>query len=304
MNEHVRVSVHSSELLAQMLLKHVPEPGLCQLSVPGLQAFRSDGKIGRAPCVYEPCIVMVLQGSKRAYLADQSFDYTPDNYVVFSVPMPMESEIIGATPEKPFVALAMTIEPAIIADLQTQIEDEDDAAEADHQSIILSGITAEMHEALHRLLSALDDQTDARVLGPMVRNEIYYRVLQGNQGSILRAVLQRHGHYNRISQVLRAIQSDCAAELTTADMARMANMSKTLLHDSFKAITTLTPLQYVKTIRLHRARTLMLNDGASARTAASAVGSGSASQFSREFKRLVGYPPSMESQSGEPLNLN
>lgn len=287
-----------------MLLRHLPEPGLKQLAVPGLQAFRSDGSVDRAPCVYEPCIVMVLQGSKRAYLADTVSDYTPDNYVVFALPMPMESEIIGASPEEPFLALALRIEPAVIADLQSQIEGGEAATADAHQSIILSEITGEMHEALYRLLSSLDSEADARVLGPMIRNEIYYRVLQGNQGSILRAVLERHGHYHRISQVLRTIQSDCSAELTTADMARMANMSKTLLHDSFKAITSLTPLQYVKTMRLHRARTLMLNDGASARTAAYAVGYGSASQFSREFKRLFGYPPSMESQNGEPLNLN
>ncbi len=304
MNEHLQAPTHTSKLLAQMLLRHLPEPGLVQLPVPGLQAFRSDGKVGRAPCVYEPCIVMVLQGSKRAYLADEIFDYTPDNYVVFALPMPMESEIIGATPEEPFLALALQIEPAVIADLQTRIEGNTSPEADEHRSVILSRTTSEMQEALYRLLSSLNSKTDARVLGPMVRNEIYYRVLQGNQGSILRAVLERHGHYNRISQVLRAIQSDCSAQMTTAEMARMANMSKTLLHDSFKAITTLTPLQYVKTIRLHRARTLMLNDGASARTAAYAVGYGSASQFSREFKRLFGYPPSLETQNGSSVNLS
>ena len=258
------------EDLADLLLAHVPDPGLHDTPVSGARVFRCDEPVGRAPCIYEPCIVVVLQGAKRGYLGAETFEYTPGKYLVFAVPQPMESEIIRASGDKPFLGLALNIEPALIADLQMQISAEP-VPESPRGNVIVSDLEAPMRDALARLFMTFNNETDARVIGPMLRREIFYRVLLGNQGSILRAAVHRNGHYHRINTLLRAIQADCSIELSTADMARMANMSKTLLHDSFKAITTLTPLQYVKTIRLHRARTLMLNDGASARTAASST---------------------------------
>ena len=108
--------------LAQLLLPHVPEPGLHDMPVSGVSAFRSDGAIGRAPCIYDPCIVVVVQGTKRGYLGAEVFDYAPGKYLVFSIPQPMESEIVAASPDEPFLGLALDIDPAIITDLQMQID--------------------------------------------------------------------------------------------------------------------------------------------------------------------------------------
>ena len=289
--------------LVSLLLPHVPEVGLCDAPVVGVRLFRSDGCLGRAPCIYEPCVVFVLQGVKRAYLGSESFDYTPANYVVFSVPMPMEAELLEASVERPFLAMSLTIDPATITDLQMSIDAKEVTPAGPQKGITVSPIGQSMGEALYRLFSTFGDKRDAQVLGPMMVREIFYRVLLGNQGSILRAAVHRHGHYHRINQLLKAIQSDCAADLSTAEMARIANMSKTSLHDSFKSITTLTPLQYVKSIRLHRARALMINDGLTAGAAAYAVGYSSVSQFSREFKRLFGNPPSIEVQTASALSV-
>ncbi len=281
---------------ASSLLKHLPGEGLFDSPVPGVRLFRADRPDGRTPCIYDPCILFVIQGAKRGYLGSQAFDYTPANYMLFSVPMPMEGEITRATPDRPFLGVAVDIVPALIADVRMQVEWSDAAPDSSPRSVALTRMDDGMAAALGRLFASFGTVNDARVLGPMVVREIHYRTLMGNLGNTMLSAAGRHGHYERIHQLLRVIQTDCSASLDTAAMAEIARMSKSSLHDSFKAITSMTPLQYLKSIRLHRARTLMVNERLSAGAAAYRVGYTSPSQFSREFKRLFGYPPSVEAQ--------
>ena len=283
-----------AEELAGALRHHAPSSGLMDAPVPGVKMFTATQPTPRAPCVYEPCVVVVLQGSKRGYFGSESFEFGGLSYAVFSIPLPMESEIISASPEAPFLGLSLTIEPAQIAELQMRIDDGDLLPAESANTIAVSSVDERMADAISRLIATFEDETDARILGPMISNEIFYRVLLGNQGSLLRAAAHRHGHFHRISQLLKMIQDDCSATFSTSDMARIASMSKTSLHESFKSITAMTPLQYLKSIRLHRARLLMLSEGMSASAAAYAVGYASASQFSREFKRLFGLSPRLE----------
>ena len=149
-----------------------------------------------------------------------------------------------------------------------------------------------MLDAVRRLIRSFDDPADAKVVGELARREILYRVLMGDQGPALRAVVQRQGHLRRIGDVMRMINEDFARPISTAEMMEIAGMSKTVLHESFKAVTAMTPLQFVKSTRLHKAKALMLDEGLSASTAAFSVGYASASQFSREYKRLFGHSPS------------
>ncbi len=141
-------------------------------------------------------------------------------------------------------------------------------------------------------MAVFDKGPEARVVGPLIRRELLYRILVEEQGGMLASVVQRHSHFERIGGIMRQVHEDCASPLSTDAMADMAGMSKTKLHETFKSITSMSPLQYVKSIRLHQARVLMLNEGIPASTAAFRVGYASASQFSREFKRFFGVPPS------------
>lgn len=282
--------------LPTALLRHAVNEGLVETPVPGVKLFRANSRTPRAPCVYEPCVVVILQGSKLGYFGNHAFEYGAASYTVFSVPIPMEAEITAASPEKPFLGLALPVDPALIADLQMRIDDAPVTASKTPGSIAVSPVDSDMGDALSRLVATFDNEADAKVLGPMIVREIFYRVLSGHQGIVLSAAASRHSHYHRISQLLKMIQDDCSVNYSTAEMANMASMSKTSLHESFKSITAMTPLQYVKSIRLHRARLLMLGEGMSASAAAYAVGYASASQFSREFKRLFGLSPRLDMQ--------
>ena len=233
-----------------------------------------------------------LVAAHAGYLDDHIFEYNSSSYLACSVPVPFEVEILEASPDQPFLALGVPIVASEIGDLQMQIDDSDLPDEDLPHAVDTSPLQGEMLDAVARLIRTFDSASNANVLGPLIRREILYRVLTSEQGGAMRAVVQRKSHFRRIGDVMRTIHDDCAQPVTTADMMRIAGMSKTTLHKSFKAVTAMTPLQFVKSVRLHQAKALMMNEGLSASTAAYQVGYASASQFSREFKRLFGLPPS------------
>ena len=278
--------------VAQMLRAYAKLEGLNDSPVDGVCVYRTDSLMPRTPVIYDPCLVIVVQGCKRGYLDDHVFEYNSSSYLACCVPVPFDVEILEASPEQPFLALGIPIIASEIGDLQMQIDDSDLPDEDLPYAVDTSPLQGEMLDAVARLIRTFDSASNANVLGPLIRREILYRVLTSEQGGAMRAVVQRKSHFRRIGDVMRTIHDDCAQPVTTADMMRIAGMSKTTLHKSFKAVTAMTPLQFVKSVRLHQAKALMLNEGLSASTAAYQVGYASASQFSREFKRLFGLPPS------------
>ena len=278
--------------VAQLLRPYAKVEGLNDSPVDGVCVYRTDSVMPRTPVIYDPCLVIVAQGCKRGYLDDHVFEYNSSSYLACCVPVPFDVEILEASPEQPFLALGIPIIASEIGDLQMQIDDSDLPDEDLPYAVDTSPLQGEMLDAVARLIGTFDSASNANVLGPLIRREILYRVLTSEQGGAMRAVVQRRSHFRRIGDVMRTIHDDCAQPVTTADMMRIAGMSKTTLHKSFKAVTAMTPLQFVKSVRLHQAKALMLNEGLSASTAAYQVGYASASQFSREFKRFFGLPPS------------
>lgn len=298
-----RTPPHPVSEIAERLRSFAPAEGPNPSPVEGLCVYRADRVTRREPVIYEPCLIIVVQGSKRGYLDNHSFDYNPSSYLACSVPVPIEAEILEASPERPFLALGIPIVAAQIGALQMEIDESEPPDNhapnrAFPRPVNASPLHGDMLDAVVRLVRTFDDATNARVLGPLILREILYRVLISEQGGAMRAVVERQSHFRRIGEVMRAINENCARPVTTTDMMEMAGMSKTTLHESFKAVTAMTPLQFVKSIRLHRARALMLNEGLPASTAAYQVGYASPSQFSREFKRLFGLPPSDISKLG------
>ena len=295
-----RAETKQRDPLARLLRPFAVAEGLVPSPVSGVGVYRADEPTECSPCIYEPCVIIVIQGSKRGYLAGHTFDYNPSSYLTFSVPIPLEAEIVEASPEAPFLGICLHIEPATVSELQLGIDADALPSSAAPHAISASPLDPELEDAVRRLIVAFGCPTDCQILGPMIVREILYRVLLGNQGGALRAAVHRQGHYHRISQIMRSIQADCSAPYSTGELAQMAGMSKTTFHENFKAITSATPLQYIKTIRLHQARNLMLNNGLSASAAGYQVGYASPSQFSREFKRLFGAPPSEDIRRDQP----
>jgi AraC-like DNA-binding protein len=281
---------NGGEKLARLLGEIAVQEGLHPTSVEGVRVLRRSEPLLRGPMVYHPNIVIVGQGRKRAYLGEEVYTYDPMNYLVSSVPMPAECEA-EASPAEPILIVAIDVEPTMLGELILEMDEFSPPVGPTPRGLSTTPLSHELVEAVIRLLECLKSPLDSRILGRQRVREVAYRVLLGEQGGSLRALASRDDHFARIARVVKYIHVEHARPLSVEELARRAAMSVPVFHHHFKLVTASSPLQYLKRIRLDRAKRLMAHDGYNASTAARAVGYESPSQFSREFKRLFGVTP-------------
>ena len=277
--------------LAGLLGEIAVDEGLQPTSIEGVHTFKGSRSVPRAPMVYRPHIIIVGQGRKRAYLGGQVYRYDPANYLVLAVPLPAECDA-STEDGKPIFMVNIDVDPTMVGEMLLEIGEAPSVPAGETpRGISSTPMTTELGMAVIRLLECLRCPVDSRLLGRQMVREVVYRVLRGEQGGALSALAGRDDHFARIARVLKYIHSDYARPLGTDELAKRAGMSVSAFHHHFKLVTASPPLQYLKRIRLDRARTLMTLEGYNAGTAAHAVGYESASQFGREFKRLFGMTP-------------
>ena len=276
--------------LARLLDDVAVQEGVHQTLVEGVRVARHSEPQPRTPVIYEPMIVVIGQGRKQGYLGDEVYVYDPFNYLVLSVPLPVECEW-DASPEEPLLLVAVSVEPTMLGEILLDMDENLLPVDRMLRGISTAPLSEELSGAVIRLLECLKCPLDSRMLGRQTVREIVYRVLCSEQGGSLRALASRDEHFTRIARVLKDIHTDCAKPFTVESLAKRAGMSVAAFHHNFKLVTGSSPLQYLKRIRLDQARLLMAHDGYNASTAARAVGYESPSQFSREFKRLFGVTP-------------
>jgi AraC-like DNA-binding protein len=273
-----------------------PEEGYNLTALPGVRILRSDRPLARTPVLYDPGIVIVCQGRKRGYFGDRQYLYDEDHYLAVSVPVPfcMETE---ATEARPLLALYLHLDFSLAAELAVQIDREGLAEHVQApQSMMSTPMDDAMQASVLRFLEAMHRPLEAAILGPGLLRELYFRVLTGAQGSSMREALAMRGQFGRIGRSLRLIHAAYAQPLDVMQLAGEAGMSVPSFHSHFKTITQVSPMQYVKSTRLHQARLLMVREDLTAEAASHAVGYTSPSQFSREFKRLFGLTPAAETR--------
>jgi AraC-like DNA-binding protein len=282
--------------MAGLLRTLAPEEGYNLTAVPDVRVLRSDRTLSRVPVLYDPGIVIVCQGRKRGYFGEQVYLYDEQHYLAVSVPVPFTMET-DATPERPLLAIYMHLDFQVVADLLIQLDRNGMPAHDDApQSMMSSPMDPLLRESVLRFLEALNEPLDAAILGPALVRELYFRVLTGAQGNAMRAALAMQGQFGKIGKALRRIHATYAQPLELSQLAGEAGMSVPTFHSHFKAITRSSPMQYVKSTRLHQARLLMVRQGITAEAASHAVGYASPSQFNREFKRLFGLTPAAETK--------
>lgn len=268
--------------------------GAVESKLAGVRFFKDTKAVARKPMLYNPGICIVASGHKIAYLGDQSFRYDPDNYLVTSVTMPFECES-SPSPENPLLGMVIDIDMTQLHALISQMGLQTELAKLDENIVPLgigpSMMDVEMKETAIRLLKALRSETEATILGPSLVRELYYRALRGNQAPMLFALAKGSSSFSRVAYAIAMMHENYSRKLDVEQLASAANMSVSTFHKAFKEVTSDSPIQYLKKIRLNHAKMLIVQKKMKANIAADEVGYESPSQFSREFKRYFGQSP-------------
>jgi len=247
--------------------------------------------------VCQPVFALVVQGEKRLVLGNNIFTCGKGTFMVVSVDLPITFQISRATPAEPYMALALLLKPAAVATLLLEAASADGApAEAEGAGLGVSDAPGELLEAVLRLMRLLDQPRDLPVLGPIAEKEILWRLLCSEQGRRLRQIGLADSRMAQIGRAMRFMREHYSEALPTEDLARLSAMSVTSFHRHFRAVALMSPLQYLKQIRLQEARARLLVHADDVASVGLAVGYDSPSQFSREYKRAYGSPPGQDAR--------
>lgn len=244
--------------------------------------------------IYEPMVNLILQGSKSMTVGDRTLEYDPATYFVMSVGLPAAGVVRPAPTGEPYLAVALLLDPQVLASLLGDLP-ESARAQAPAAGFSVAAVTPELMDAWVRMLRLMERPGDIPALAPVYERELLYRVLQGPHGGMLRDIATPDTAMARVSLAIEWIRRNFAQPLRVEALADKAAMSTSAFHRHFKAVTSLSPLQYQKRVRLLQARMLLISKGSSVATAAFDVGYESPTQFSREYARAFGLPPARDS---------
>ena len=278
--------------MVERVLRLAPRQGANATCVPGLQLYRFDRPNEPLFSLYEPSLCLIVQGSKRVLIGDQVLNYGPMRHLVVSQDLPMTGQVLEANPMAPYLCIALSISAQQVASLLLDIGRPPEPPNAGSPSgLYTEDSSLELMEAMHRLIRLLDTPADTPALAPLIQREILYRLLTSPNGWRLARTATPDSYDQRVARVISWMRDRYREPLRVADLAKAVHMSESSLHQNFKAVTALTPIQYQKQLRLQEARRLMLAECASAAVVARHVGYESPSQFSREYARMFGAPP-------------
>ncbi|MES2440221.1 MAG: AraC family transcriptional regulator [Verrucomicrobiota bacterium] len=271
--------------LTELLERHCRDEVTATV-IPRLMLTRWDEKTEPSAVVFFPLLCVVARGRKRVMLGDQEFYYDPETYLIASADLPVCGEVI----EAPYLGVAMALDTRVLAELLLEMPPLKDGLAAS-RALAVSVFGRDLLDPLLRLLRLLDRPEEIPVMAPLIEREILYRLLQGPRGAMLRQLALPASQLSQISRAIHLIRARYDEALRIEDLAQAAGMSAPSFHRHFRAVTTMSPLQFQKQIRLQHARQMLLANQADAASVGFEVGYESPSQFSREYRRMFGEPP-------------
>jgi AraC-like DNA-binding protein len=286
------IAAQCQELITRVM-RHTKSNGdiIQPTAIEQLDLTRSDTVSTVLHGVYQPILAIVLQGQKKAFLGEETYQYGAMKYLVVSVDLPLSSFVSEATPDKPYLGLKLNLDPMQLCDLVAQMSPSSAKKENSLRGISVSNTDATLIECALRLVKLLDTPQHIPMLAPMMIRELYYHLLIGEQGEAVRQIATSGSNMQRVASAINLIKSEFTQPMRVEDLASRVGMSTSSFHQHFKLVTSMSPLQYQKQLRLVEARRLLLAEDCDATSAAYQVGYESASQFSREYSRLFGAPP-------------
>ena len=280
--------------LAVILARHATND-VTSTSVPGLTLYRfSRRQSAGMPLIYRPMVCVMAQGEKHVALGNRIFRYSAYDYLISSLDLPVTGTIVQSSEEHPYLSFSLAMEPVALSEMVLELPP---APPVDPACALAIGqVDAPLRDAFLRLVRLLDEPAMIGALAPLITREIFYRLLRGQHGSMLRQSFADSGRMAQIADAIRWIRRHFDEPFSSETLAENVHMSVPSLNRHFRSVTAMSPLQYQKHVRLQEARRLLIAEGQDAATAAFNVGYASPSQFSREYVRAFGAPPRTDAE--------
>lgn len=281
------------EAVSRYVEAHARQGSVVQTPIPGLSTVRATEPSGLLHAIAQPLVCLVLQGSKQVAMGTQTFEFAAGESLLITADVPTVSQITRASAAAPYLSIALELSLPVIADLSAQMGV---VPRGDHVPVHVDPTDAEVADVALRLMRLLERPEAVPLLHASLVRELHYWLLAGRHGAAIRRLGWPGSHAQRVARAVAVLRADFAQPLPVESLAALAGMSPSSFHQHFRAVTSLSPLQFQKQLRLIEARRLMLSEGASASSAAFAVGYESVPQFTREYGRLFGLPPVRDTQ--------
>ncbi|MGF6529545.1 MULTISPECIES: AraC family transcriptional regulator [Paraburkholderia] len=260
-------------------------------AIDGMAILRADHEKPASHLIMKPALCVVVQGTKWTTFGDRRYDYPAGRALVVSVEMPAFSRVVEASPAEPFLAIVIQFDLAVMRDVMERLEAPPELEDNLGRGVFVTDFDGPLADCVLRMVRLLDTPRAIPILAPMIMREICYWLLTGPHGGEVAKVVLANSHAQRVVTAIHTLRDQFAETIRIEELAAVAQMSPSAFHRQFKALTSMTPLQYQKQLRLLEARHLMVTGDANAEVAAYQVGYESASQFSREYARMFGAPP-------------
>ncbi|WP_276819201.1 AraC family transcriptional regulator [Mailhella massiliensis] len=281
-----------NDALKEKALRHMPEVGVKETAVPGLSISRRLAHDILENSLYKPCIGVMLQGRKKSIIGMEEYIYGEGQCLVVGVDVPSSFYVMDGTEDAPFLCLSLAVDSFLLTRLAAEVPPSPESPCASSmRGVSVENVDVAVLDAFSRLMDLLDRPEHISMLAPMIIKEIYYRMLLGPQGDFLRRFHTLGSQSTQIAQAVTWLRDNYRSPLQVEELARRVNMATSTFHRHFKEVTSLSPLQFHKRLRLFEAQRLMLAERVDAASAGLAVGYESPTQFNREYKRLFGEPP-------------
>ena len=283
--------MHTINRLAVLIDQVCPREGSHATGIEGLFVTRYSTTEVPRTSLFQAVFCVVAQGAKSTLLHEQRFLYDPNKYLLVSVDLPLVGQIEQASRAEPFLGLSLVLDFDEIASLMRQADLPHETAPPPRPGLMIGSMDDDLLDAVTRLTALLKKPDRIPVLAPLVKREIFYKLLLSKQGCLLRRIVADSGKVQRVAAGLAWLRRNAARPIRMEELAREMRMSHSAMHSWFRAVTSMSPLQYQKQLRRQDARRILLSEALDAATVSRRVGYESASQFSREYRRFFGAPP-------------
>jgi len=277
--------------LADIIVRHLGEKCESQTPIPGLSIHGTNRPSEPTSYLYEPSFALIASGSKRVVLASETYVYDESHFLLTAIGLPTIVQVLDADANRPYYSVKLNIDLDLASELITDVDARGLYTMPPETGMALGAVTPPLATATLRLVELLDTPEDIPILARALQRELLYRVLTSSAGGRLRQAVELRAQGNRVAAAVRWIRENYARPLRIKHLADQVGMGESTLHQHFRTLTNMSPLQYQKRLRLHEARRLMINQRIDAGTAAHRVGYESATQFNREYSRLFGTSP-------------